>query len=87
MVSENKLDAIILVELIAHHTPNLTSFDSTSWNFLQIITFYSEEMKQSYVAKLSECRGYFTAVPLMMVPVHKIKLDVRLHVHGYVHHQ
>ena len=54
MVSENKMDPITLVALIAHHTPNLTPFNSTSWKFLQTFTFYSEEMKLSFVAKLNE---------------------------------
>jgi len=77
MFSENKMDPITLVALIAHHTPNLRSFNSTSWNFLQTINLYSEEMKQSFVAKPNECRVCFTAVPLMTVPVHKIILDLR----------
>jgi hypothetical protein len=77
MVSENKMDSITIVALIAHHTPNLTSFNSTLWNFLQTVTCCSEEMKQSFVAKMTECGVCFTVVPCMMVPVHKIILDLR----------
>ena len=69
------MDPITLVALIAHHTPNLTSRNSILWNFLQTITSYSEEMKQSFVAKLNECRVCFTAAHGLKVPIHKLYSD------------
>jgi len=41
------------------------------------ITSYSEDVKQSFVAKMNECRVCFTVAHRLKIPVHKIILVSR----------